>query len=148
AADSHELSEGVMEQKPTPGNSHTVSLTALDTDVRSLATPPPRSPQGQSLCFGPFRLLVAQRLLLEGDRPVRLGSRALDILIALLERQRQSVTKQALMALVWADTVVEERNLKVHFAGLRRFLGDGRCWTRYLMNGPGRGYRFLAPVAA
>jgi predicted ATPase/DNA-binding winged helix-turn-helix (wHTH) protein len=135
-----------MEQKPTPGDSHTVSRTALDTDVRSLATTPTRSPQGQSLCFGPFHLLVAQRLLLEGDRPVRLGSRALDILIALVERPGQLVTKHELMALVWPDTVVEEGNLKVHVAGLRRVLGDGRGGTRYLINVPGRGYRFVAPV--
>src|SRR3984893_7655570 len=135
-----------MEQKPPPGNSHTVSPTALDTDVRSLATTPPRSPEGQSLCFGPFHLLVAQRLLLEGDRPVRLGSRALDILIALVERPGQLVTKHELMALVWPDTVVEEGNLKVHVAGLRRVLGDGRGGTRYLINVPGRGYRFVAPV--
>ena len=135
-----------MEQKPTLGNCHTVSPTALDADVRSLATTSTRSPQGQSLCFGPFRLLVAQRLLLEGDRPVRLGSRALDILIALVERPGQSVTKHELMALVWPDTVVEEGNLKVHVAGLRRVLGDGRGGTRYLINVPGRGYRFVAPV--
>src|SRR6202795_4914350 len=55
---SHELSEVVMEQKPTLGNSHIVSPTALDADVRSLATKSTRSPQGQSLCFGPFRFLV------------------------------------------------------------------------------------------
>src|ERR1700726_1773715 len=146
AGHSHELSEVVMEQKPTLGNCHTVSPTALDADVRSLATTSTRSPQGQSLCFGPFRLLVAQRLLLEGDRPVRLGSRALDILIALVERPGESVTKHELMALVWPDTVVEEGNLKVHVAGLRRVLGDGRGGTRYLINVPGRGYRFVAPV--
>ena len=135
-----------MEQKPTLGNSHIDSPTALDADVRSLATKSTRSPQGQSLCFGPFRLLVAQRLLLEGDRPVRLGSRALDILIALVERPGQLVTKHELIALVWPDTVVEEGNLKVHVAGLRRVLGDGRAGTRYLINVPGRGYHFVAPV--
>src|ERR1700731_1329902 len=146
AGHSHELSEVVMEQKPTLGNCHTVPPTALDADVRSLATTSTRSPQGQSLCFGPFRLLVAQRLLLEGDRPVPRGSRALDILIALVERPGQSVTKHELMALVWPETVVEEGNLKVHVAGLRRVLGDGRGGTRYLINVPGRGYRFVAPV--
>src|ERR1700674_3429373 len=146
AGHSHKPSEVVMEQKPTLGNCHTVSPTALDADVRSLATTSTRSPQGQSLCFGPFRLLVAQRLLLEGDRPVRLGSRALDILIALVERPGESVIKHELMALVWPDTVVEEGNLKVHVAGLRRVLGDGRGGTRYLINVPGRGYRFVAPV--
>ena len=39
-----------------------------------------------AISFGPFRLLAAQRLLLEGDEPVRLGSRAFDILATLVER--------------------------------------------------------------
>ena len=46
-----------------------------------------------------------------------------------MERPGQSVTKHELMTLVWPDTVVEEGNLKVHVAGLRRVLGDGRGGT-------------------
>ncbi len=56
-----------------------------------------------AISFGPFRLLSAQRLLLEGDRPVRLGSRALDILIALAERPGELVSKRELMAAVWPE---------------------------------------------
>jgi predicted ATPase/DNA-binding winged helix-turn-helix (wHTH) protein len=70
----------------------------------------------------------------------------LDILIALVERPGQLISKHELMALVWPDTVVEEGNLKVHVAGLRRALGDGLGGRRYLINVPGRGYRFVAPV--
>ena len=112
--------------------------------------PSPRSPPplpGQSVSFGPFRLLAAQRLLLEGDRQVRLGSRALDILVALVERRGELISKRELLDLVWPNTVVEEGNLKVHVAGLRRALGDGRGGNRYVINVPGRGYRFVAPVA-
>jgi len=97
-------------------------------------------------CFGNFRLLPARRLLLEGDKPLRLGSRALDILIALLERAGDLVTKDELMALVWPNTFVESANLTVHIAALRRGLGDGRDGNRFLINIPGRGYRFVAPV--
>jgi DNA-binding winged helix-turn-helix (wHTH) protein len=100
----------------------------------------------RAVSFGPFRLLPAQQLLLEGEAPVRLGSRALDILIALVERAGELVTKNELMTRVWPDTVVEESNLKVHVAGLRRALGDGQPGRRYLANVPGRGYRFVAPV--
>jgi predicted ATPase/DNA-binding winged helix-turn-helix (wHTH) protein len=92
-------------------------------------------------------LLAAQRLLLEGDRQVRLGSRALDILVALVERRGELISKRELLDLVWPNTVVEEGNLKVHVAGLRRALGDGRGGNRYVINVPGRGYRFVAPVA-
>ena len=96
--------------------------------------------------FGPFRLLPAQHLLLEGERPVRLGSRALEILIALVERAGELISKGELMARVWPDVVVEEGNLKTHVAVIRRILGDGQPGRRYLATVPGRGYSFVAPV--
>ena len=99
------------------------------------------------ISFGPFRLLAARQQLLEGDKPVRLGGRALDILIALTERPGELVAKATLMSRVWPDTVVEETNLSVNIAGLRRALGDGQAGNRYIVNIPGRGYRFVAPVA-
>ena len=101
---------------------------------------------GRAVSFGPFRLLPAQQLLLEGEVPVRLGSRALEILTALVERAGELVTKNELMARVWPDTAVEESNLKVHVFGLRRALGDGQPGRRYIANVPGRGYRFVAAV--
>ena len=101
----------------------------------------------RAVSFGPFRLLPTQRLLLEGEKPLRLGSRALDILIALVEHPGELVSKKELMARVWPDTVVEEGNLKVHISALRRTLADDRNGRRYLATIPGRGYRFVAPVA-
>ncbi|HEY4893865.1 MAG TPA: winged helix-turn-helix domain-containing protein, partial [Reyranella sp.] len=62
---------------------------------------------GQEISFGPFRLLADQRLLLEGDRPVRLGSRAFDILAALVERPGEVLGKEQLIARAWPQTVVE-----------------------------------------
>src|SRR5215472_12610263 len=97
-----------------------------------------------SVSFGPYRLLPAQRLLLEGEKPVRLGSRALDILIALVERAGAVVDKSELIARAWPGTFVEEGNLKFQVGALRRTLGDG---NRYLVNIPGRVYSFVAPVA-
>jgi DNA-binding winged helix-turn-helix (wHTH) protein len=97
--------------------------------------------------FGPFRLLRTQLLLLEGDSPVSLGSRALAILIALLERHGELVTKQHLMARVWPDVFVEPANLTVHMSALRRALRDGQDGNRFIVNIPGRGYCFVASVA-
>ena len=77
---------------------------------------------------------------------MRLGSRALEILIALIERPGELVSKSELMARVWPDTFVEDGNLKVQVAGLRRALGDSGGSNRYLATIPGRGYRFVAPV--
>jgi predicted ATPase/DNA-binding winged helix-turn-helix (wHTH) protein len=100
----------------------------------------------ESFLFGPFRLLTTQRALLEDERPVRLGSRALDILIALVARPGELLGKRELVQIVWPDTTVVEANLTVHVAALRRALGDGQAGNRYIVNSPGRGYRFIAPV--
>jgi DNA-binding winged helix-turn-helix (wHTH) protein len=93
-----------------------------------------------------LRLLPARQLLLEGERPVRPGSRALDILSTLVERAGDLVTKDELIARVWPCIHVEEGNLRVHVAAVGQALGDGQAGSRYLANVPGRGYRFVPPV--
>jgi len=101
---------------------------------------------GEIFAFGSFRLIPAQRMLSEDGKPVRLGSRALDILAALLERAGETISKEELIARAWPDTVVEEAALRVHVAALRKTLGDGRAGKRYIANLSGRGYAFIAPV--
>ncbi|MBV8589977.1 MAG: winged helix-turn-helix domain-containing protein, partial [Acetobacteraceae bacterium] len=96
--------------------------------------------------FESFRFIPAQRMLSEGGKPVRLGSRALDILVALIERPGETISKEELIARAWPGTVVEEAALRVHIAALRKTLGDGRGGKRYLANLSGRGYAFIAPV--
>jgi DNA-binding winged helix-turn-helix (wHTH) protein len=98
------------------------------------------------ISFGPFCLLPTQYLLLEGDRPVSLGSRALEILTALLERRGELVSKQDLMARVWPNLFVDASNLTVHMSALRRVLRDGRDGRRFIVNIRGRGYCFVASV--
>jgi predicted ATPase/DNA-binding winged helix-turn-helix (wHTH) protein len=101
---------------------------------------------GRAIAFGPFDLLPTRRLLLKAGQSVRLGSRALDILIALVERPGELVSKGDLMARVWPHTFVVDGNLKVQVAALRRALGDTPGSNRYLATIHGRGYRFVAPV--
>jgi DNA-binding winged helix-turn-helix (wHTH) protein len=103
-------------------------------------------PAEPSIAFGPFRVYPRQRLLLDGDAPLRVGSRALDILIFLLERPGELLTKRELIARVWPDLTVEDANLKVHVAALRRTLRDGQNGNRFICTVPGRGYSFVAPV--
>lgn len=98
-----------------------------------------------ALRFGPFVLHRARKLLLEGDRPVRLSSRAFEVLSALVEAAGVLVSKDALMERAWPGTVVEEINLRVQIASIRKLLGDSKD-TRYISNVPGRGYCFVAPV--
>ncbi|HIV71694.1 MAG TPA: helix-turn-helix transcriptional regulator [Candidatus Aquabacterium excrementipullorum] len=95
------------------------------------------------LAFGPFLLYRTQRRLLEDGQPVRLGSRAMDLLIALVEQAGQVVGQSDLMSRVWPREVVEDNTLRVHIAALRKALGDGQ---RYITNVPGRGYGFVAEV--
>jgi DNA-binding winged helix-turn-helix (wHTH) protein len=98
------------------------------------------------ILFGPFRLLPKQRLLMCGDKSVHLGGRAFDVLIALLERPGELISKEEIIARVWPNRFVGPANLAVHISSLRRALEDGRDGNRYLVNVPGRGYRFVAPV--
>ena len=98
------------------------------------------------LQFGPYAFHLSQRLVLEGDRPLRLGGRALDVLQVLVEHAGSVVSKEELIAQVWPRSVVEEINLRVHIAALRRALGDGQNGQCYIVNIPQRGYSFVAPV--
>jgi predicted ATPase/DNA-binding winged helix-turn-helix (wHTH) protein len=98
------------------------------------------------LVFGSFRLISAKRTLFEDGKALRLGSRAFDILVALVERAGQTISKDELIARTWPGTVVEEAALRVHVAALRKALGDARAGKRYIANHAGRGYAFVAPV--
>jgi len=100
----------------------------------------------ETFVFGSFRLIPAQRMLLDDEKPLRLGSRALDILITLVEHAGEMISKEQLIACTWPDTVVDDGALRVHVAALRNALGDGRAGRRYVANNPGRGYAFVAPV--
>jgi predicted ATPase/DNA-binding winged helix-turn-helix (wHTH) protein len=105
-----------------------------------------RSSGEQVLTFGPFRFDPLKRVLQEGDRPIDLGSRALDILIVLLESAGEIVRKEELIARVWGNVVTEEATLRVQVSALRKVLGHGRNGARYVENVTGRGYRFVAQV--
>jgi predicted ATPase/class 3 adenylate cyclase/DNA-binding winged helix-turn-helix (wHTH) protein len=149
------LFEDIGEQnvKNIPNPVHVYRIR-LDSEAKAPETRTPqampksaRRPPDEVFVFGPFRLIPAQRLLvLDEGEPLHLGSRALDILIALVERAGETIHKDQLIARAWPDTVVDEGALRVHVAALRRALGDGRAGKRYIVNNPGRGYTFVAPV--
>lgn len=101
----------------------------------------------RAILFGPFCLYPRRHLLLNGDKPVALGSRALDILLALTDRPGELVTKDQLVARAWPQAIVEESNLRAQVAQLRRALGDDQANARFVAAVPGRGYRFVAPIS-
>jgi predicted ATPase/DNA-binding winged helix-turn-helix (wHTH) protein len=109
-----------------------------------LSSPPQRK---SAVSFGPFNLHIGERYLERDGVPVQIGGRALDILIALIDRAGDVVSKSDLMAFVWPQTIVDESGLRVHMAALRKALADGQKNARYITNIPGRGYCFVTPVS-
>ena len=92
---------------------------------------------------GAIEIDAAQREVSIDGAPGRIGARAFDVLLALVERRERVVSKQELMDLVWPKLVVEENNLLVHMVALRKLLGP-----RAITTIPGRGYRFAITVDA
>jgi predicted ATPase/DNA-binding winged helix-turn-helix (wHTH) protein len=95
--------------------------------------------------FGRFRVLPHRRELLADGQPARLGGRAFDILMTLIEARGAVVTKDALMVRVWPGQVVEENNLQSHISALRAALGPDRDLIRTVS---GRGYQFIGEIRA
>ena len=91
--------------------------------------------------FGRYRLIPDRRALLVDGNEVPVRSRPFDILVTLVEGRDRAVSKDELLERVWGGRIVEEGNLTVYIAGLRKLLGSG-----FIATLPGRGYRFVAPV--
>src|ERR1700733_13254974 len=99
---------------------------------------------GLRLRFGEFELAPVARALWRRGEEIRLGSRALDILIALASRPGQIVSKDELTQLVWRGALVDETALRVGISAVRKALGNGG--DRYIATVPGRGYCFVLDV--
>ncbi|NMN07357.1 MULTISPECIES: winged helix-turn-helix domain-containing protein [unclassified Novosphingobium] len=103
-------------------------------------------PAVEEFTFGRFRLFPERQMLLRDEEPVRLGSRATEILSLLVRHAGALVSKAQIMEKVWPDTTVVEANLSVHMSALRRALTDDTSASPYIVTVPGRGYRFTAAV--
>ncbi|MGL4960822.1 MAG: ATP-binding protein [Inquilinus sp.] len=104
------------------------------------------STDGRIFCFGECRFIPDRQLLLHRGVPIHVGSRALDLLHALVRRPGDLVRKDELIRFAWPNIFVHEANLKVNIAALRRALPRGQPDLNYIATVPGRGYRFVAPV--
>jgi len=100
----------------------------------------------EAYVFGQFQAIPSQRVLLHQGKPVRLGRRAFDILIALIEHAGETLSRDALVARVWPDTAVDEGVLRVHLTALRKALGESNDGGRHIADVRGEGYRFDVPV--
>jgi DNA-binding winged helix-turn-helix (wHTH) protein len=95
--------------------------------------------------FGPFHLDAATQTLFRGAEPLSLGRRAVALLCVLVEQPGIPVSKRALIETAWADRTVEESNLTVQIAALRRALAQAGG-ARWIETWPRRGYRFVGPA--
>src|SRR6478752_5316273 len=97
--------------------------------------------------FGPFRLDVAAGILFLGPETVALGQRAIALLQILVEGGGNPISKDRLIESAWPGLAIEESNLPVQIAALRRVFAEesgGDSWIETL---PRRGYRYVGPVA-
>lgn len=144
-------------QQPSVGGWRRTSAGVRQTTLRPERRRwPPRKPltvsglyparEEETLIFGAFELFRSQRVLARGGEPLRIGGRALDILIALAERSGEVVSKRELMTIAWPHAIVEESNLRVHIVALRKLLGESHAGDRFITNVAGRGYIFTASV--
>ena len=106
---------------------------------------------GGIFLFEGFRLDQQARALFQRNEagafvPMAIGSRALDVLGVLVVRAGDLVSRAEFMAAVWPATVVEDTNLNMQIAALRRVLDEGRANCSCIQTIPGRGYRFAVPV--
>jgi predicted ATPase/DNA-binding winged helix-turn-helix (wHTH) protein len=100
----------------------------------------------EQFLFGPFRFVPARRELTLHGVSLAIGQRAFDILLALVSRPGQLVSKDEIMAEVWPGIVVDDNNLQVHVSALRKALSSAGDQQRYVVTVAGRGYRFVAPI--
>lgn len=96
--------------------------------------------------LGPFRLDTEMKLLLRDGVPVALGPRAVAVLLALVARAGEPVSKEELFRAAWPGLAVEDSNLTVQVAALRRVLADGGDGADWIETLPRRGYRYVGPV--
>jgi predicted ATPase/DNA-binding winged helix-turn-helix (wHTH) protein len=117
-----------------------------DSLPSNVLTGPSQHDYGEAVSFGPFRLFPGERRLERAGAVLRLGSRALDILIVLIQHAGEVVDRRILMSRAWRNIVVDESNLRVNIAGLRKALGDGEGGVHYVRNVPGIGYCFVGQL--
>jgi len=114
------------------------------SDLASTTTPQPADHIYQ---FGSFCLNQAEQQLLHDGEPIRLTPKLFDVLLVLIQNKGCLVTKDRLLKEVWPDAFVEEANLSVSIARLRKALAENVAERQYIETVPKRGYRFVAYVS-
>jgi predicted ATPase/DNA-binding winged helix-turn-helix (wHTH) protein len=114
-----------------------------DMADNALRNMPAASETRTAIEFGRFSVWPHRRELVVEGRPMELGGRAFDVLMALIEARGAVVSKDALMKCVWPDRIVEENSLQVQISALRKTLAPDRDLIRTIA---GRGYQFAGVI--
>jgi predicted ATPase/DNA-binding winged helix-turn-helix (wHTH) protein len=132
--------------EPLSSESAADTISSVQQDDADASSVDPSKLRDGIASFGPFRCNVTERLLKKNGTALKIGSRALDILITLLKRAPEVVSKRDLIRSGWGKLVVNEVSLRVQVTGLRKQLGDGDSSVSYITNIAGRGYCFSGAV--
>jgi DNA-binding winged helix-turn-helix (wHTH) protein len=119
---------------------------AIELAIDQLPRPAAYQVESDHYSFGPFVLDRGARLLRRDGESVTIGAKAFDLLVFMVERRGQVVSKDELLGGVWPESVVEEANLAQHISLLRRTLGERPGENRFIATVPGRGYSFVAAL--
>lgn len=115
--------------------------------IRKTDPPNTFTVENRIYCFGSFCLDQAERQLSRNGKTVRLTPKTFDVLLVLIQNKGYLVTKERLLEEVWADVFVEEANLTVNIASLRKALDEGEAEDQWIETVPKQGYRFVGPVS-
>jgi predicted ATPase/DNA-binding winged helix-turn-helix (wHTH) protein len=140
-----QIASGLNASQTTAAPQVEMQVTTSDRPLDDARPTDSQLSQHGEASFGPFRVILSRQLLLHGETPLHLGSRAYGVLLALIENAGQIVDKETLMARAWGRVHVEECNLRTAIANVRRALNIGTKRV-FVATVQGRGYRFLAPV--
>lgn len=96
--------------------------------------------------FSDFEVDTVRRVLLKNGQPIALNPKAFDLLVALLNKHGEIVSKNDLLDAVWENQIVEEKNLAVQVSTLRKVFGERKDENRFIVTVPGTGYKFVAAL--
>ena len=100
----------------------------------------------QCYSFGRFRIDTDSRVLFHDEQRLGIPPKSAEVLLALLAGAGELVGKEALIKLVWPDTIVEDTNLAKHIFLLRKTLGESKHGVPFIETVPKRGYRFVGQI--
>lgn len=129
----------------SPDSRHEKGLKFCEMSTPPASSHAQRNPDSY-YSFGPFELHPHSRILTNAGERVRITAKAFEVLLILVERRGETMTKAQLRAAVWGTATVDDNNLNQCISAIRKALGERASQHEYILTVTGVGYRFIAPV--